>query len=234
MGVEGDRDVINAESEQARLRSEGGRGAAAWLRAIPSSYHTKVPNLHMRVMLQFWLGTIIPVLAVAPRECDCHWLRERGPDGGPGLADLRGRHDMVCTNTSGDKLRRHNYVLVAVRAALSLLNIFSSMCNVLGIAQRGNQPANQKQPDLAIFDFHRGGSSPTLLDAVFTDPTASSYRRNASRSVGSASARAERRKVEYYRDQAIAAGYRFKAFGIDVFGAWGVHGDHRQSPYSRS
>ena len=98
MGVEGDRDVINAESEQARLRSEGGRGAAAWLRAIPppSSYHTKVPNLHMRVMLQFWLGTIIPVLAVAPRECDCHWLRERGPDGGPGLADLRGRHDMVC------------------------------------------------------------------------------------------------------------------------------------------
>ena len=95
------------------------------------------------------------------------------------------------------------------------------MCNVLGIAQRGNQPTNQKQPDLAIFDFHRGGSSLTLLDAVFTDPTASSYRRNASRSVGSASARAEWRKVEHYRDQAIAAGYRFKAFGIDVFGAWG-------------
>eukprot|EP01046_Picozoa_sp_COSAG06_P072380 COSAG06_NODE_21155_length_768_cov_2.029940_1_plen_137_part_01 len=84
-------------------------------------------------------GSIIPVLAIAPRECDCHWLRERGPDGGPGLADLRGRHDMVCTNTSGDKLRRHNSVLVAIRASLSLLNIYSSMCNVLGIAQRGNQ-----------------------------------------------------------------------------------------------
>ena len=93
------------------------RGAAAWLRSMPSSYHTKAPNLHMRVMLQYWLGTIIPVLAIALRECDCHWLRERGPDGGPGLADLRGRHDMVCTNTSGDKLRRHNSVLVAIRAS---------------------------------------------------------------------------------------------------------------------
>jgi hypothetical protein len=57
------------------------------------------------------------------------------------------------------------------------------MCNVLGIAQRGNQPRTQKQPDLAIYDFHRGGSSPTLLDAVFTDSTASSYRRNASSGV---------------------------------------------------
>ena len=63
--------------------------------------------------------------------------------------------------------------------------------------------------------FHRGGSSPTLLDVVFTDSTTSSYRRNASRSVGSASARAERRKVEHYREQAIAAGYHFKAFGVD-------------------
>jgi hypothetical protein len=58
MGAEGDRDTISAESEQARLRSSGGRGAAAWLRSMPSSYHTKAPNLHMRVMLQYWLGTI--------------------------------------------------------------------------------------------------------------------------------------------------------------------------------
>ncbi len=50
----------------------------------------------MRMGVQYLLGTIIPALAVAPLACDCHHLRGHGLDGGPGLADLRGRHDMVC------------------------------------------------------------------------------------------------------------------------------------------
>jgi hypothetical protein len=212
------------KSEKARLLSEGARGATTWLRCIPTSYHNKISNVHMRIQLQFWLGTILPVLAIAPPECHCYRLRECGPDGGPGLADLRGRHETCCMNTSAAKLRRHNYVVAAIRAATSLLKISSSINGVLGIARRrtdGTVCNSQKQPDLAIYDYHRGGACPSLIDVVLPDPTAPSYRNFSHRSVGSTGLRAETRKQASYAAQAVAAGYRFKAFAVEIFGAWG-------------
>ena len=57
---------------------------------------------------------------------------------------------------------------------------------------------SQQQPDLAIYDYHRGGAHPTLVDVVVTDPTAPTYRFNSSRRVGAASAGAEARKLVRY------------------------------------
>lgn len=79
---------ISAASEKARLLSSSDRGAAAWLRAIPSSYHTQLPNLDMRVALQFWLGLILPVLVVAPAGCNCSRLRNEGPHLATGVRRL--------------------------------------------------------------------------------------------------------------------------------------------------
>ena len=62
-------------------------------------HHVQFPNLEMRVSLQFWLGTLIPLLCVVPPACDCYHMEGRGPLGGHGLADLRGRHDTICFNT---------------------------------------------------------------------------------------------------------------------------------------
>ena len=139
---------VNAHSEKARLRSAAGRGATAWLRAIPTSYHVQLPNLEMRVALQFWLGTVIPLLCVVPPACDCHHMAGRGPLGGPGLADLRGRHD-----TSGPKLKRHNAILRALRAAMNMLDVRSSFDAVLAIARGTADNDTQQQPDLAVYDY---------------------------------------------------------------------------------
>ena len=131
------------------------------------------------------------------------------------MADLRGRHDMVCFNSSGYKLSRHNAIIAAMRAALSMIGVQSSTNTVLAIA-RGGSGTSQKQPDLAVYDFHQGGAQPTLLDVVVTDPTSSTRRIRAAREVGSASLVAEQRKRRAYSAQAEASGYRFKPVeGVD-------------------
>eukprot|EP01043_Picozoa_sp_COSAG02_P050094 COSAG02_NODE_5105_length_4624_cov_6.735691_8_plen_178_part_00 len=75
--------TIDATVERARLLSQSGRGATTWLRAMPTGYHQRCGNLRMWMAVQFWLGSIIPALAVAPMACDCHHLRDRGPHGSP-------------------------------------------------------------------------------------------------------------------------------------------------------
>ena len=136
---------------------------------------------------------------------------------------------MVCYNGSGDKLRRHNRVLNAIQAALLRLGIASTQQQLLTYARRvladGSPDPNdttQKQPDLAIFDPHFGGPETTLLDLVHSDPSAPAYNTSAARNTGSTANRAERIKDRKYGQQALAAGYRFRAFGVEIFGCWGA------------
>ena len=84
---------------------------------------------------------------------------------------------MVCFNSSGYKLSRHNAIIAAMRTALAALGVQSSTNTVLSIARGENANAtSQKQPDLAVYDFHQGGAQPTLLDFVVTDPTSRTSR----------------------------------------------------------
>ena len=104
---------------------------------------------------------------------------------------------------------------------MNMLDVRSSFDAVLAIARGTADNDTQQQPDLAVYDYHRGGAAPSLLDGVVTDPTAPSYRVQSSRRAGTASAGAERRKRSHHGQQAEDAGYRFVPFGIDVFGAFG-------------
>ena len=152
---------ISRLAERARLLSSGARGASGWLRAIPSSYHTQVTNVEMRMSMQLWLGSVIPALIVTPPICGCARTRTTGPDGSPGLADIRGRHEFCCTLTSSEKLRRHNHIIRAFQSAIELLQIQSTSSSVLRLARRtlldgtpDPTDRSQHQPDLAIYDYH--------------------------------------------------------------------------------
>ena len=137
---------------------------------------------------------------------------------------LYGHHDLRCSNTSAEKLRRHNWIVRSFQSGLDLLRLQSTMASVLRLARRtlpdgSPDPSDrsQQQPDLAIYDHHRGGANPTLVDVVVTDPTAPSYRTTSSRRVGAASARAEARKQTRYARQSQESGYRFKPFGVATY-----------------
>ena len=57
------------------------------------------------------------------------------------------------------KLKRHNAVLRALRAAMNMIDIRSSFDDVLSIARGGQNTCSQSQPDLAVYDCHRGGEA---------------------------------------------------------------------------
>ena len=136
---------------------------------------------------------------------------------------------MCCS--ANNKLPGHNDVLEAMAKCLRRIGISTSRTTVLVHARRSDRNGNpdptdqsKKQPDLAIYDTHSGGSLPTLLDLVITYPTAPSYlqpRRQTSSRLGAAANQREQAKRTMYRDQAARNGFRFKAFGIEKYGAWG-------------
>ena len=113
-------DGINKVAEQTRLTSCSHRGSTAFLRAFPTGPNARIANVEMRVCMQIYLGTIVPILAAAPAQCHC-WRRGAT---GPALADLRGHHDTVCRSNS--MLARHNAPLEALSLALRLLGIGTS------------------------------------------------------------------------------------------------------------
>jgi hypothetical protein len=67
----------------------------------------------------------------------------------------------------------------AFQSAIEMLQIQSTSTSLLRLARRmlpdgtpDPTDRSQQQPDLAIYDYHRGGAHPTLVDVVVTDPTA--------------------------------------------------------------
>ena len=214
---------IDARQERARLLSTTGRGATAWLRAFPTGKHTRMASVEMRVSMQLWLGTILPTLAHAPARCHC-W--RHGANGQPAIADLRGHHDTVCRSNAF--IYRHNAPLRAVQAALRVIGVASSTTSVLMNARAtladGTPDPNdvsKKQPDLVVHDPHNGGAQATLIDFVMTNPVATSNLNNSGR-IGHAANSKETRKRSKYSQQAERNHFRFKAFGLETFGAWGA------------
>lgn len=47
-------------------------------------------------------------------------------------------------------------------AAMNMIDVRSSFDSVLSIARGGQSISSQSQPDLAVYDYHRGGAPPTL------------------------------------------------------------------------
>ena len=190
---------------------------------MPTTHRTRIPNGHMRVAMQHWLGLMIPALVQAPAECKCHGLQGLGPGGGPGLSDFRGRHDTCCYNSSRAKTERHDSVLRALKAALAVIGVTSKFSTVLSHSRRhlpdgSMDPTDRsrKQPDLAVYDAHSGGIFPTLVDAVVTDPTASTQPNSSETRVGAAAAARERTKRRKYHAMAASRHFIFRAFGIET------------------
>ena len=162
------RDVgdVQARVEHRRMRSQSGRGATGWLRAIPTSYRTKMRNLDYRIACQRWLHLPLPILMAGVRnepEPPCHcWQRGTTE---PAVADRRGDHDMVCRNCN--KLWRHNGVVRGLEGAARLAGLHTSRVVLPFCRHPGD--ISKKQPDLLIEDFHSAGE-PTLADVTVTAP----------------------------------------------------------------
>ena len=199
------------------MRSQSGRGATGWLRAIPTSYRTKMRNLDYRIACQRWLHLPLPILMAGVRnepEPPCHcWQRGTTE---PAVADRRGDHDMVCRNCN--KLWRHNGVVRGLEGAARLAGLHTSRVVLPFCRHPGD--ISKKQPDLLIEDFHSAGE-PTLADVTVTDPTALSHFNTLYEIVGSIADLKEKSKNTKYREQAQTMGYCFRAFGIESWGAWG-------------
>ena len=129
----------NKVAEQTRLTSCSHRGSTAFLRAFPTGPNARIPNVEMRVCMQIYFGTIVPILAAAPARCHC-W---RHGATGPALADLRGHHDTVCRSNS--MLARHNAPLEALSLALRLLGIGTSRTSVLMCTRRRDENGRCRQ-----------------------------------------------------------------------------------------
>ena len=79
-------------------------------------------------------------------------------------------------------------------------------------------PRASVRPHRASHRRHR----PAAYDTVSIDVFIYRYSYGTpSRRVGAASAGAQARKLVRYQQQARESGYRFKPFGIEVYGAWG-------------
>ena len=137
-------------------------------------------NPGFRTGMQFFLGTILPTLAHAPPACPCYQAPGLPP---PSSLDvLRGLHDCVCSLNA--KFDRHETPLRAVQACCQLIGLASSTETCLMHSRRtlpNGDPdptdTSKQRPDLVIYDFHNGGSNPTLVDITVTHPTARCHSR---------------------------------------------------------
>ena len=214
---------VSMQQERGRLLSSSGRGATTCFRCMPTGKNTRIANAEMRVNLQLFLATLVPCIAMSPARCHC-WRANSG--GQPALADLRGFHDTVCRSNA--LIYRHNAVMRAVKAALRVVGVSASDTSVLMNARAtlddGRPDPNdvsKKQPDLAVHDPHNGGAHATLIDFVITNPIARSNI-NLSANIGAAANSKERRKRTKYSAMAAQHHFRFKAFGLETYGAWGA------------
>eukprot|EP01047_Picozoa_sp_COSAG01_P009801 COSAG01_NODE_406_length_17453_cov_83.218105_6_plen_3546_part_00 len=214
---------IRASVERKRLISCGARGATGFLRMMPSGYWTKCPNADFRTHLQFFLGLVLPVVVSAPPTCHCYLLPSQ--DAPSSLDVLRGLHDQVCR--SNPKFQRHERPLRALQSATRLVGLGSSMTTCLMHSRRrlsdgsvDPSDTSKKQPDLAIYDYHSGGPNPTLIDLTITHPTSSTHISLPERVAAAAKCR-EQFKETKYADLADQLHFKFKAFGLETYGAMG-------------
>jgi hypothetical protein len=179
--------------DKARLLAVTQPWADAWLRTLPYSRETTVPNPEMTALVWLWLG----VAAYAQDRCDCGMLMDRW-----------GLHALVCRrgNTRG---RRHNAVV----------NTLRDLCRVAGFRPVMEKSFPGALGKFRPADIHLT-TTDTYVDVTVFTPTADDMVSKAAVTPLVTALKAEEVKRRKYTTL-IAAGMRFVPFAVETFGGYG-------------
>ena len=189
--------------EAARLRSIQGRGAGAWIDAIPNSQKFALKPREFQLATFVRLG--LPVDSSKwISKCDC---------GKP--LDLEGYHLLTC-KCGGGPMWTHN----------SIVNVWSECLSHLHVNHK-KEPRerycdSEDRPDISIIDPETGCDME--LDVSLSHPWCVDILPNAAREDGAAAARREEKKVEKYKSKRLPGGVilNFVPLVMEHFGRWGL------------
>ena len=186
----------------ARLRSLQGKGAGAWLEAVPSSQKLALKPSEFRLASFLRLGHSMPFSSLI-NNCNC---------GRP--VDDSGYHLLTC-KTGGGPVWTHN----------SIVSVWSDCLKSLKIHHK-KEPRNRftntdDRPDITCFNC--GSGSSVELDVAMAHPWSSDIFPTSAITDGAAARRREKRKEDKYQHERLPAGdfLSFVPLVFEHFGRWG-------------
>ena len=188
--------------DAARLRSLQGKGAGAWLEAVPSSQKLALKPSEFRLASFLRLGHFMPFSSLI-NNCNC---------GRP--VDDSGYHLLTC-KTGGGPVWTHN----------SIVSVWSDCLKSLKIHHK-KEPHNRftntdDRPDITCFNC--GSGSSVELDVAMAHPWSSDIFPTSAITDGAAARRREKRKEDKYQHERLPAGdfLSFVPLVFEHFGRWG-------------
>ena len=185
--------------DAARLRSLQGKGAGAWLEAVPSSQKLALKPSEFRLASFLRLGHSMPFSSLI-NNCNC---------GRP--VDDSGYHLLTC-KTGGGPVWTHN----------SIVSVWSDCLKIHHKKEPRNRFTNtDDRPDITCFNC--GSGSSVELDVAMAHPWSSDIFPTSAITDGAAARRREKRKEDKYQHERLPAGdfLSFVPLVFEHFGRWG-------------
>ena len=194
---------------RARLRSQLGPGAAAWLVALPTTKDLQIRPTWFAIALRLRLWLPLPAYGAS-----CPWCSE--------ALDPWGFHLLACTAQGRLRARATGLErawLRVVREAGATRSVFQPRVGKLGI--QGIAPGDRRRLDVAAYGLEVRGGLPLVLDATLRSPFTGhgAVRSMAATVNGStfAGAYADKHRV-YGNDVAGCGQVAFVVVAAEVFG----------------
>ena len=193
--------------DEARLRSLNGKGAGAWLSAIPSSRKFALNSCEFRLVAFLRLGLPLPY-SDDIHTCDC----------GRTITDSSGYHQITC-KSGGGPVWTHNSIVSVWSDCLSELKLHHKK------EPRDRYSTSDSRPDIIVFDT--GAGSNVELDVALAHPWSSDIFPTSATTDGAAASRREERKKAGYDRETYPGGLSVKVtpLVLEHFGRWGKQGE---------
>jgi len=190
-----------APAAVARVRSQAGTYAGAWLNALPEHPSSAMCDDEFRAAVCTRLGTRVRRFPTA--ECPCGALLE---------SNDATNHSLGCARLKHLVSSRHNSVQQVLAETLRAAGASVQLEPPTGIDDR--------RLDLVV----TAGSQRWALDVSIVNPSMPSYVADGRGTQRGAVCRAaEQEKIEKYQDDARRLGCKFRPFVLDVYGHFGVY-----------
>ena len=191
-----------SQRDAARLRSIQGKGAGAWLNAMPTSNKLALVSRDFRLAACLRLGLAMPFDGCI-RQCDCG-----------SFLDSCGYHLLTC-KWGGGPVWTHECIA----------NVWSDCLRSLQMHHhrepRHRYITSDNRPDITVFDV--GSGSNTDLDISLAHPWSSEVISASASTEGAAASRREQKKTEKYSRERLLGKETVTAVPLvlEHFGRWG-------------
>ncbi|XP_062522026.1 uncharacterized protein LOC134196821 [Corticium candelabrum] len=188
--------------DAARLHSLKGKGAGAWIAAIPESANFALQPYEFRLACLLRLGLEIPAVSCIEKcECDAN-------------LDNTGYHLLTCKK-GGGPVWSHDSIVSEWSDCLRHLQIHHKR------EPRDRYTDNNNRPDIAVFDA--GSGTNVELDVALAHPWAKDTLFQASKREAAAAANRENRKLTKYSQVTLpgASSLTLVPLVFEHFGHWG-------------